>query len=45
MQSKFYTQFDVSDPLLERSDRYSGIVELTHDRGCRISETQLAWPV
>lgn len=43
MQSKFYTQFDVSDPVLDRSDRYSGIVELTHERGCKISATDLTW--
>ena len=43
MQSKFYTQFDVSDPVLERSDRYSGIVELTHDRDSKISAAQLTW--
>ncbi|MEL6448259.1 MAG: hypothetical protein AAFQ62_09975 [Pseudomonadota bacterium] len=43
MQSKFYTQFDVTDPLLDRSDRFSGIVELTHERGYKVSAAQLTW--
>lgn len=43
MQAKFYTQFDVSDPVLDRSDRYSGIVELTHERGAKVSAMDLTW--
>lgn len=43
MQTKFYTQFEVNDPLLERSDRYSGIVELSHERGARVSATELTY--